>query len=102
MDYLDHLRLQKHVNWDAFCTTYKTRRIVLLTTKADTSFLDFSFREADILLAGRESAGVPDAVHDYCTARVTVPMAKNTRSLNVAIAASLVLGEALRQTNTYP
>jgi tRNA (cytidine/uridine-2'-O-)-methyltransferase len=75
---------------------------VLLTTKAEASFLEFSFRADDILIAGRESAGVPEHVHATCAARVSVPMRAGVRSLNVAVASGMVLSEALRQTGLYP
>ena len=102
MDYLDKLDMTKHQSWDAFCSTHTDKRIVLLTTKTDKSFLDFAFDADDILLAGRESAGVPGHVHAACPARVTIPMATGMRSLNVAIACSMALSEALRQTAAFP
>ncbi len=101
MDYLGQLDMVKHQSWPAFQAAQAGRRIVLLTTKTDKSFLDFTFEANDILLAGRESAGVPDGVHAACPARVTIPMAKGMRSLNVAIACSMVLSEALRQTGGF-
>lgn len=101
MDYLDGLDLSRHAAWDNFITAKKTARIVLLTTKTTDSFLDFKFRPDDILLAGRESAGVPDNVHAACEARVTIPMAVGFRSLNVAIAAAMVLSEGMRQTGLH-
>lgn len=102
MDYVEHLDLTRHDSWGKFQTAHTSKRIVLLTTKTDQSFLDFRFEKNDILLAGRESAGVPDDVHNACTSRVTVPMAAGLRSLNVAIACAMVLTEALRQTNQFP
>lgn len=99
MDYTDNLDLTRHLDWTSFQNAQQGRRIVLLTTKTDLCYTDFAFRPDDVLLAGRESAGVPDSVHDACTARVTVPMAAGLRSLNVAVAAAMVLGEALRQTD---
>lgn len=102
MDYLDRLSMTRHASWDAFRTAHQAARIVLLTTKTDLAYTDFAFAPGDILLAGRESAGVPDTVHDACGARVTVPMAAGLRSLNVAIASAMVLGEALRQTAGFP
>lgn len=77
-------------------------RLVLLTTHAATAHLDFAFRASDILLLGRESAGVPDDVHRRADARIAVPMRPGLRSLNVAVAAAIVLGEALRQTGGWP
>ena len=102
MDYLDRLDMTRHMNWQAFQGTQDSARRVLLTTKADTSFLDFRFKKDDILIAGRESAGVPEDVHAACPARIIVPMVAGVRSLNVAVAASIVLSEALRQTGLFP
>lgn len=104
MDYLAAATLTRHVGWSAFEAVRRGegRRLVLLTTRAATSYLDFDFRADDILLVGRESAGVPDAVHEACDARLVVPMLPGFRSLNVAIAAALVLGEAMRRTGGFP
>ena len=99
MDYIDHVRLIRHTGWDAFRAAYAGRRIILLTTKSDQSYLDFTFQRGDILLAGQESAGVPQDVHDACDARLTIPMAGGLRSMNVVNACSMVIGEALRQVN---
>ncbi len=101
MDYMDKLDLVRHNSWAAFQGATAGKRLVLLTTKTDASFLDFRFDKDDILLAGRESAGVPDAVHTACPARVTVPMAAGFRSLNVAVASAIVLSEAMRQTGLF-
>ncbi len=98
MDYLESLDMTRHASWQAFRDQNKDARLVLLTTKTDQSYVDFSFAPGDILLMGRESAGVPDDVHDACDARITIPMAMGMRSLNVAVAAAMALGEALRQT----
>lgn len=102
MDYLEKLDMARHSSWEAFRKTHENSRLVLLTTKTDASFLDFTFDANDILLAGRESAGVPGDVHAACPARVTIPMAAGVRSLNVAVAASMVLAEALRQNGGFP
>lgn len=102
MDYLEKLDMARHSSWEAFRKTHENSRLVLLTTKTDASFLEFTFDANDILLAGRESAGVPGDVHAACPARVTIPMAAGVRSLNVAVAASMVLAEALRQTGGFP
>jgi len=98
MDYLAHLDWARHASWDAFLTQLSGRRLVLLTTGAEMPYHRFEFRRDDILLVGRESAGVPEGVHARAEARVIVPMQKGPRSLNVATAAAIVLGEALRQT----
>lgn len=100
MDYLDLLDLTRHDSWAAFCTYHAGKRIVLMTTKADATFLDFRFEKDDILLAGRESAGVPEHVHAACS-RIRIPVTAETRSLNVAIASAMVLTEALRQTGSF-
>lgn len=102
MDYLEHLDMTKHASWNAFQAAMQGKRVVLMTTKTSDTYLDFSFGKDDILLAGRESAGVPDDVHAACSSRVTIPMAGGLRSLNVAIASAMVLAEALRQTGGFP
>ncbi|MCP5366480.1 MAG: tRNA (cytidine(34)-2'-O)-methyltransferase [Hyphomicrobiales bacterium] len=96
MDYLDGVEMVRHRAWPAFRDGL-SGRLVLLTTGAERSYLDFAFAPGDVLLLGRESAGVPDAVHAAAHARVAVPMVPGARSLNVAVAAAMVLGEALRQ-----
>lgn len=99
MDYLEMARLKRHVDFDAFDETRRAagRRLVLLTTKADDDYRDFAFRADDVLLFGRESAGVPDRVHQLAEARLTIPMEPGARSLNLAVSAAMVVGEALRQ-----
>ena len=104
LDYLDHVKIQDHVSFDHFYDWLKSenRRLVLLTTKADTTHTGFAFRPDDVLLCGRESAGVPGEVHRIADARIKVPMRKDLRSLNVAVSLAIVLGEALRQTDGFP
>ncbi len=103
MDYLAHVRLTRHASWEAFVTARSgAGRLVLLTTRAPITHTEFSFRPDDTLLLGRESAGVPDGVHEAVDARIRVPLAAPARSLNVALAAAMVLGEALRQCGGYP
>lgn len=102
MDYLDHLTLRRHVSFEAFqawrlSADSAPRRLVLLTTRAALPYTDFAFRAGDILLLGRESAGAPLAVHDAADARIVAPMRPGMRSLNVAVAAAMILGEAIRQ-----
>ncbi len=101
MDYLDHVRLVEHVNFEDFDTARQAagRRLVLLTTKAVLSAYDARYTPDDILMLGRESAGVPEAVAARADLKVRIPMAEGFRSLNVAIAGAMVLGEALRQTD---
>lgn len=101
MDYVDLVPLARHASWEKFLAA-RTGRLVLLTTRAGPSFADFAFAATDILLLGRESAGVPDNVHECADARIRVPMAPGARSLNVALAAAMVLSEALRQTDGFP
>lgn len=102
MDYLETAELVRHDSWSAFLTQAKSRRIVLLTSKGTTSFLDFAFKKTDILLLGRESAGAPAYVHETADARLRIPMKRGARSINVAQAGAMVLGEALRQTKDFP
>lgn len=99
MDYIEHVTIKRHASWEAFANHYQDRRIILLTTKADFSYLDFAYQDGDILLAGRASDGVPPLVHESVTARITIPMAGAVRSLNVVNACAMVCGEALRQLN---
>ncbi len=98
MDYIEYVTLQKHKGWDDFRAAHKDRRVILLTTKSDQSYLDFAFRPGDTLLAGQESAGAPPHVHETVDARITIKMASGPRSLNVINACAMILGEALRQT----
>lgn len=98
MDYIEHLELYRHNSWKDFleCSQGK-RRIILLSTKAETIYTDFQFKDNDILLMGRESAGVPEDVHNTADERLLIPMNPECRSLNIVNAAAIVLGEALRQ-----
>jgi tRNA (cytidine/uridine-2'-O-)-methyltransferase len=102
MDYIDHVVIARHGGFDAFRATIGSGRLVLFTTKGDRSAYDFSFAPDDILLFGKESAGVPAAVADACDARVRLPMRPEVRSMNLATSTALALGEALRQTATLP
>ena len=102
MDYSAAADVTRHVSWQEFARHKSGKRLILLSTKADTAYTDFTFTESDILLVGRESAGVPDAIHDAADHRVLIPMAKGLRSINVALSAAMVLGEALRQTADFP
>lgn len=97
MDYLDAAALRRAPSWADFKAGTSGRRLVLLTTKASGSYLDFRFHRDDILLLGRESSGVPDDVHAAADARISIPMQAGMRSLNVALACAMVTGEALRQ-----
>ncbi len=104
MDYLDQVTIVRHASWDAF-ETWRRRaggRLILFTTRGgSTSYLDHAFRASDVLMLGRESAGVPDHVHAAADARLVIPIRPGLRSLNVAVAAAMALGEALRQTGGF-
>ncbi len=104
MDYADQVHMHHHLDWSNFQNWHQRsqRRLVLLTTQSSTIYSDFTYRADDILMVGSESSGVPEGVHSYCDARVTVPMKTEVRSLNIAVALSMVLGEALRQTDMLP
>lgn len=102
MDYLDHVRLSEHDDWTAFQRSYDGCRRVLLTTKAAVPYTTFAFQPGDILICGRESSGVPEDVHEAADARLLIPMAPGMRSLNLAVSAAMVLGEALRQLAAFP
>lgn len=106
MDYLAKASYTRHADWRAFVEARENGtvpgRLVLLTTKGAEPYCDFEFRADDILMLGSESKGVPDPVHDYVDARVVIPMQPEMRSLNVAMATAMTLGEALRQTNSFP
>lgn len=103
MDYMSQVSLTRHHSWERFKKSeyLVSNRIILLTTKASICYTDITYNKNDILLMGRESAGVPDHVHSQVDERVLIPMNPNCRSLNIAISLSIVLGEALRQTNHY-
>ena len=101
MDYLKSADIRRHASWNQFREGF-TGRLVLLTTRGSMPYTDFAFQASDTLMVGRESAGVPDAVHDAVDARLVIPLKPGLRSLNVAQAAAMVLGEALRQTALFP
>ena len=102
MDYIDQSKITRHQSWETFLETIENRRLILLSTKAAMPYTDFKFKTDDILLLGRESAGVPEDVHSRADHRLLIPMTPETRSLNIALSAAMVLGEALRQTNQFP
>ncbi len=97
MDYIDHVEVVRHANFDAFAATIGEARLILMTTKADASLYDFAFRADDILLFGKESAGVPADIAAACDAALRIPIRAQVRSLNLATSAAIALGEALRQ-----
>jgi tRNA (cytidine/uridine-2'-O-)-methyltransferase len=103
MDYLDQVSIVRHGSWGAF-EIWRSKahsRLVLLTTRATLSYVDHAYEAGDILLLGRESAGVPEKVHEAADARLVIPMQPGLRSLNVAVACAMVVGEALRQTDGF-
>ena len=104
MDYLDHAVWTRHDDFAAFenWRAGERRRLVLMTTRASLPYVDFTFEPGDIVMLGRESAGVPDEVHARADARIVVPMRPGLRSLNVAVSAAMVAGEALRQLDGFP
>jgi len=99
MDYLELATVTRHASWETF---RPGGRLVLLTTKADHAYTRFAFAPDDVILLGRESAGVPEEVHAAAHARLRIPLQQGLRSINVAQAAAMVLGEALRQTDGFP
>ena len=101
MDYLAGAEIARHDSWVDF-ERQRHGRLLLLTTKGEASHLDIAFETDDILLLGRESAGVPEPVHQAAAHRLRIPMRPGLRSINVALAAAMVLGEALRQTKGFP
>lgn len=100
MDYIDHVEIARHADYAAFRQSLGARRLVLFTTKADASLYDFAFADSDVLLFGKESAGVPAEIAAACDARLRIPIRPQVRSMNLASAAALALGEALRQTGS--
>ena len=100
MDYLNLANIERHISWDAFIKERNQSRLVLITTRAEDSLKQFTFDDNDTLILGRESSGVPQAVHNAIPEKVRIPMDKKARSLNVSIAAGIILWEALRQIGT--
>ena len=99
MDYVGLSKILRHNDFETFVKKYKKSRIVLMTTKAKKLYHRFKFRKDDMLLFGRESAGVPDEIHRILKNKIKIPMNKKTRSLNVAMSVAIVATEALRQNN---
>jgi tRNA (cytidine/uridine-2'-O-)-methyltransferase len=100
MDYLDQVEIVRHASWEAFeaWRAGAAARLILFTTRARRSYLEHAFRRGDVLLFGRETSGVPEKVHAAADARLVIPMREGLRSLNVAMAAAMAVGEAIRQT----
>ncbi|MFY7836931.1 MAG: tRNA (cytidine(34)-2'-O)-methyltransferase [Novosphingobium sp.] len=101
MDYIDHVAVTRHDSFESFRSSLADRRFVLFTTKGDESLHEFRFSSSDVLLFGKESGGVPIAVAEACDALVRIPIRPQVRSLNLAIASAVALGEALRQTGGF-
>ena len=104
MDYLDNVALTRHDSWDRFAESVDRSgaRLVLLTTRGATPYVDYAFDSKDILLLGRESAGVPEQVHESIEQRLRIPLMPGTRSLNLAASAAMVLATALDRLGAYP
>ncbi len=105
LDYLKHVKLVRHISFDSFLEwqqEQESTRLILLTTHGEQSYLDFSFKENDILLLGRESSGAPEEVHKNAYSRIKIPIHQELRSLNIAMATAIVTAEALRQTKMFP
>jgi tRNA (cytidine/uridine-2'-O-)-methyltransferase len=102
LDYVARATLTRHASWAAFLAARPEGRLVLLTTRGSLAYHRFAFRPDDTLLLGRESAGAPEAVHRAADARLRIPLRPGLRSLNVALAGAMALGEALRQTDGFP
>lgn len=101
MDYIQECDYKRHVSWEEFYQNQKNR-LILLTPSATIPYYDFSFQSEDTLLLGRESDGVPEEVSTLCPFHLQIPMVPRRRSINIALAAAMVLGEALRQTKGFP
>ena len=99
MDYIGLSKIVRYNDFEAFIKKYKKSRIVLMTTKAKKLYHNFKFKKDDMLLFGRESAGVPEEIHRMLKNKIKIPMNKKTRSLNVAMSVAIVAAEALRQNN---
>ena len=97
MDYIGNSKIFKYQDYDMFIKKNKKSRIILMTTKAEKSYLNFNFKKSDIILFGRESAGVPDILHKRIKNKLKIPISKKARSLNVAMSVAIVTSEALRQ-----
>ena len=99
MDYMDLDKVKIYQSSDKFFEAKKNHRVILMTTKGSISYLKFKFKKDDTILFGRESAGVPEKIHQSISDRLKIPMNENTRSLNIASSVAIVLAESLRQTN---
>jgi tRNA (cytidine/uridine-2'-O-)-methyltransferase len=104
MDYLDQVEIVRHADWDAFESwrAGAAARLIVFTTRSRHSYLEHAFQRGDVLLFGRETSGVPEKVHAMADARLLIPMREGLRSLNVAMAAAMAVGEAIRQMQAQP
>lgn len=102
LDYAVLASVTRHASWETFRAARQGQRLLLLTSAGSTAYTEFTYRPDDILLLGRESAGAPESVHAAADARLAIPLSAGFRSLNVAVAGAMVLGEALRQTAGFP
>ena len=104
MDYLEAVTLIRHISFARFDLSRRENgnRLLLATTKAATPYHQIAFQPGDIVMMGRESAGVPPRVHEAADLRITIPLKPPMRSLNVAVSAAMILGEAMRQTHAFP
>ncbi|HRE20054.1 MAG TPA: TrmH family RNA methyltransferase [Rhabdaerophilum sp.] len=104
LDYLHALRLRRHLSFAHFDALRREQgsRLVLATTRGTVRHTDFRFAQGDIILLGRESAGVPEAIHDLADARIAIPIQPGLRSLNIAVAGGILVTEALRQLDAFP
>ena len=103
MDYINHIKYKRHLDWNEFYTWSKKNdyRLILLTTKSSKKYYTYKYKENDILLFGRESAGVPDFIHKIVDEQLTIPMKKGMRSINVSSAVAIVASEACRQIKLF-
>jgi len=101
MDYIDQVSITRHDSYERFMEDMAARRLILATTKAQKNYSAFAFQSGDIVMFGRESAGVPDYVHEQIKQHITIPIRPQTRSLNLAVSVAMISGEALRQLGAY-
>ena len=103
MDYINYVKYKKHIDWEGFYnwSIKKKFRLILVTTKTKNSFINYKFKTNDILLFGKETAGVPDYVHDNVNEKITIPMVKGPRSINLSSSVAIIVSEACRQLNLF-
>lgn len=102
LDYLEHAEILRHASWEHFLAERPAGRLLLMTSKGAEPYHRFAFREDDIIIMGRESQGAPDYVHQAAEARLVIPIKPGLRSINIATAAAMVLGQALSQLDAFP